>query len=164
MDPEIIDPKTKLTSAEQRSIYKNYTKHLNSLSIDQDLPQFTRDHAKKLLKELSDSIVEREKRHVIKEYDYKILEQVRSKHVSIGDADVAKVQRENEFRSDYESMYSPSSSEIEKLSSLAIDSVFNDKNDENDDNDDNDEDEKITIIKDVSQLSLDNGILKMIIL
>ncbi|PKK75425.1 hypothetical protein RhiirC2_863225 [Rhizophagus irregularis] len=42
-----------------------------------------------------DSILEREKRHAIKEYDYKILEQVRSKHVSIGGADVARVQREN---------------------------------------------------------------------
>jgi len=43
---------------------------------------------------------------------------------------------------------------MEKLPSLATDSVFND---ENDDNDDNDEDEEITIIRDVPQLSLDNG-------
>uniref|UniRef100_U9UUY2 Uncharacterized protein n=1 Tax=Rhizophagus irregularis (strain DAOM 181602 / DAOM 197198 / MUCL 43194) TaxID=747089 RepID=U9UUY2_RHIID len=42
-----------------------------------------------------DSILEREKRHATEEHDYKTLEQVRSKHVSIGGADVARAQREN---------------------------------------------------------------------
>uniref|UniRef100_A0A1D1YT10 Uncharacterized protein n=1 Tax=Anthurium amnicola TaxID=1678845 RepID=A0A1D1YT10_9ARAE len=150
-----LDLEQKLKSTEQRSIHGIYAKFLNSLSINQDIPQFARDHAKKLLKELStskevvsfwDSIVEREKHRATEEHDYKLLEQVRSKHVSIGDADVARVQRENKVdgeslkastekkRKDEDGMastlsikrsrssYSPSPSEVEELPSLVTDS------------------------------------------
>jgi hypothetical protein len=43
-----------------------------------------------------DSIIDREKRRATKEHDHKLLEQVRKKHVSLGEADADRVQRENE--------------------------------------------------------------------
>ncbi|CAG8482677.1 8232_t:CDS:2 [Acaulospora morrowiae] len=66
---------------------KFYTKHLNSLSLISDS---TSCQSKEIVS-FWDSILER----ATEEHDYKILEQVRSKHVSIGGADVARVQREN---------------------------------------------------------------------
>ncbi|RIA86990.1 hypothetical protein C1645_740459 [Glomus cerebriforme] len=156
-----LDFEQKIKSSEQR-FQRSYAKHLESLSESQTLPQFVRDHAKKLIKELS-------------EHDYKLLEQVRSKHVSIGDADVARVQRENKVdeeastekmrkddvtstpltkrsRSDYESSYTPPSSEMEKLPSLADDSVFNDDNYERDvpqlSDDDSEEKEELELSDD----------------
>ncbi|CAG8849178.1 43663_t:CDS:2, partial [Gigaspora margarita] len=41
-----------------------------------------------------ESIAERKKRHAAEEHDYKLLEQVRNKHVLIGGADVVRVQEE----------------------------------------------------------------------
>ncbi|CAG8824810.1 3020_t:CDS:2, partial [Dentiscutata erythropus] len=43
-----------------------------------------------------DLILEREKLHATAEHDYTLLQQVRTKHVSIGTADVVRVQQNNE--------------------------------------------------------------------
>ncbi|CAG8499233.1 17722_t:CDS:2 [Cetraspora pellucida] len=175
-----LDLEQKVKNTEQRLIQRTYMKFLNSLSVNQDIPQFARDHAKKLIKEMNskevklfwDSIVEREKRCAAEEHYYKLLEQVRNKHVLIGGADVARMQKEykvdeesleastekkrkdkdgiestpstKKSRSDYEFLYTPSSSEMEKLPTLVTDSTYYD------------EDDEITIIRDVPQLSLEN--------
>ncbi|CAG8599740.1 11647_t:CDS:2 [Funneliformis caledonium] len=118
---------------------RTFIEFLRQLDLEQklrNLPQFAQDHAKKLLKELS-------------EHDYKLLEQVRNKHVSIGGADVIRVQKEYKVdeelleastekkRKDKDkvtlapptkrSSYSPSPSEVEELPSLTTDSVFNEE-------------------------------------
>ncbi|CAG8614951.1 1449_t:CDS:10 [Funneliformis caledonium] len=196
-----LDLEQKLRSAEQGSIHGIYTKLLNSLSENQDLPQFARDHAKRLMKELSsketvsfwDSIVEREKRRAVEEHDYKLLEQVRNKHVTIGGSDVVRVQKEykvdeesseastekkrkdeddatstpptKKSRSDYESSYSPSSSEMERLPSLATDSVFDNDDDERDvpqlSDDDSEEKEELESDDEGSDIIINENILSI---
>ncbi|CAG8646701.1 7893_t:CDS:2 [Rhizophagus irregularis] len=69
--------------------YKN-----SSLLACQNLIKLVNFQSKEIVS-FWDSILEREKRHATEEHDYKTLEQVRSKHVSIGGADVARAQREN---------------------------------------------------------------------
>ncbi|CAI2195623.1 2523_t:CDS:2, partial [Funneliformis geosporum] len=116
----------------------------------------------RIIKQEQDSPAIRSRSH--KQADKRAI--FRNKHVSIGGADVARVQKKYEVveeastekkrkdedviestpptkksRSDYES---PSSSEMEKLPSLVNDSVYDD------------EDDEITIIRDVPQLSLEN--------
>ncbi|CAB5213142.1 unnamed protein product [Rhizophagus irregularis] len=157
----------KLKSTEQKSIDEKYIKLLYSLSEDQELPQFAQNHAKGLMEEISskevaafwDSIAEYEKCSTSEK------QQVQS-NVSIDGSDVTRVQQDEELlevftqkkrrdedditptkksRTDYESMYSPPSSEMKKLPSLTIDS------------DDNNEHDEITIIRDVPRSFLDNS-------
>ncbi|CAB4432782.1 unnamed protein product [Rhizophagus irregularis] len=164
----LLDSEQKLKSTEQRSIDGKYTKLLYSLSKDQELPQFAKNHIKKLMKEMTseeviafwDLIAEREKCSTSEK------QEVQS-NVSIDGSDVTGVQRENEedeklldvftqkkrkdedditptkkSRSDHEPLYSPPSSEMKTLPSLTIDS---------------DEDDEITIIRNISRLSLNNS-------
>ncbi|CAG8623223.1 358_t:CDS:2, partial [Diversispora eburnea] len=99
-----LDLEQNLTSSERQLIHREYVAYLRVLIKNQDLPQFAREHAKKLKKELSskeiasfwDLILEREKLHATAEHDYTLLQQVRTKHVSIGTADVVRVQQNNE--------------------------------------------------------------------
>ncbi|CAG8698444.1 11206_t:CDS:10, partial [Acaulospora morrowiae] len=99
-----LDLEQNLISSERESIHREYTKNLMILSKDQNLPQFARDHAKKLKKELSskevasfwDLILEREKLRATAAHDYTLLQQVRAKHVAIGITDVSRVQQNNE--------------------------------------------------------------------
>ncbi|CAG8451302.1 7863_t:CDS:2 [Dentiscutata heterogama] len=141
-----LDLEQKLKNTEQRSIHGNYMKILNSLSIDQAIPQFARDHAKKLMKELStkevasfwDSIVEREKHRAAEEHDYKVQEEYKVDEELLEASTEKKRKNEDDIestpptkksRSDYES-YTPSSSEMEKLPSLITDLAYNDEDDE----------------------------------
>ncbi|CAG8495715.1 2407_t:CDS:2 [Gigaspora rosea] len=47
-----LDSEQDLKSTEQRSIHGIYTKILNSLSVDQDIPKFAQDKAKNLIREM----------------------------------------------------------------------------------------------------------------
>ncbi|CAG8789709.1 12075_t:CDS:2, partial [Gigaspora rosea] len=47
-----LDAEENLKSTEQRSINGTYTKFLNSLSVDQDIPKFAQDKAKNLIREM----------------------------------------------------------------------------------------------------------------
>ncbi|CAG8611081.1 8928_t:CDS:2 [Ambispora leptoticha] len=99
-----LDLEQNLTSAERESIHREIARSLETLRENRVLPQFARDHAKKLNKELSskvvasfwDLILEREKHPVTMEHDCTLLQQVREKHVAISIADVVRVQRNNE--------------------------------------------------------------------
>ncbi|RHZ81460.1 hypothetical protein Glove_120g147 [Diversispora epigaea] len=98
------DLEQNLTSVERESIHREIARSLETLRENRVLPQFARDHAKKLNKELSskvvasfwDLILEREKHRATMEHDCTLLQQVREKHVAIGIADVVRVQRNNE--------------------------------------------------------------------
>ncbi|CAG8459608.1 27089_t:CDS:2 [Dentiscutata erythropus] len=140
-----LDSEQILKSTEQRSIHGFYIKILNSLSVDLTIPQFAQNHSRKLIKKIRfiwDSIAEREKHHAAEEHDYKLLEQVRDKHVIIGHTDVARVQEKHtdKKRKDEDDIEStPPTKKITAQQSY-----------------DDDEDDEISIIKDIPQLSLEN--------
>ncbi|CAI2188276.1 15327_t:CDS:10, partial [Funneliformis geosporum] len=66
-----------LTSTEREQVHRQCVKHLESLSENQELPQYAQDHARKLKKDLS---VKREKRRVTEEHDFMLLKQVQQEN------------------------------------------------------------------------------------
>ncbi|CAG8779061.1 19933_t:CDS:2, partial [Racocetra fulgida] len=68
-----LDTEKNLRSDEMRLIYKRIKRDLEVLQVDEHLPQFARDHAKKMIKEISQTHIEKnaspkQSRYIGKQY------------------------------------------------------------------------------------------------